>query len=103
MTLNFVAGTSVIIGGMISTAIDASDGDLGIILAFGGGTYLYLACCECVPNGINFARKDMKENNLETLKVAFMYLFGGIVLGSVLIGIVLTNHEHCAADGGHAH
>lgn len=104
MLYNFISGTSVIIGGMMAVGIDAENPSLGMILAFGGGTYVYLACCECIPEAVKIAKRDMAENKLESLKMHYVNIFGGFFVGCLGIGLILLNHEHCSADGGaHAH
>ena len=104
MLYNFISGTSVIIGGMIAVGVDAENPSLGMVLAFGGGTYVYLACCECIPEAVKVAKRDLEENKLESLQMHYVNIFGGFFIGCLGIGLILLDHEHCSADGGeHAH
>merc|ERR1711865_331486 len=43
LALNFLSGTSVLLGAVIVLAADVSNGDIGLLLAFGGGVYLNIA------------------------------------------------------------
>jgi len=62
-----------------------SNGDIGLLLAFGGGTYLYIAFVECMPK-----LQDAKVSGLVRLVGVFMF-----ILGAIAIGLVLLDHEHC--------
>lgn len=91
---NFLTGLSVLLGVIIVNLADVSNAVIGLLLAFGGGTYVYLAAVVCMPK-------------LHELKLSMRQNLGGLfafVLGCILIGSVLFFHEHCAADGhGHGH
>merc|ERR1719401_516809 len=91
---NFVSGLSVILGAIIVMAVDVADKDIGLLLAFGGGTYLHIAATECMPR---------IYNDKLGLLTRFICMISFIV-GAVLIGLVLLDHEHCvpAAAGGGA-
>lgn len=100
---NFLSGTSVIIGGLISVGADISDEATGILLAFGGGTYVYLATTEALPRALGYS--DQLEGKASSdVKKHYAVVLASFLLGAVLIGIVLTNHKHCVpGGGGHAH
>jgi len=90
---NFGTGLSVLLGALIVQFAEISDSTIGLLLAFGGGTYVYLAATVCMPK-ISLL-KTSREN------IAGLLAF---VIGTVLIGLILLDHKHCAAHGhGHGH
>ncbi|CAD7962698.1 unnamed protein product [Amoebophrya sp. A120] len=96
--LNFCSGLSVMLGGVLALASDYDKVTIGLIVSFGGGTYAYLACVECMgravpPTGGVGAQKA--ADPVHALK-----MLGLFVLGAVLIGLALLQHEHCSG-GGH--
>jgi len=100
LLLNFLAGLSVILGVIIINVIDLPDSTVGLFLAFGGGTYVYLAAVECMP----------KVHNPKLPAGVRMLCLLVFIFGTVLIGLILLDHEHCVPDtdepkaaGGHAH
>mmetsp|Transcript_52787 Transcript_52787/g.147028 ORF Transcript_52787/g.147028 Transcript_52787/m.147028 type:complete len:483 (+) Transcript_52787:90-1538(+) len=100
LILNFVAGLSVILGTVIINASDIDNSVVGLLLAFGGGTYVYLAAVECMP----------KVHQLKLPLQGRLSCLLSFVVGAILIGLILLDHKHCvpeAADGsgggGHAH
>ena len=59
---------------------------------------------ECIPEAVKVAKRDMKENKLDSLQMHYVNVFGGFFIGCLGIGLILFDHEHCSADGGaHAH
>ena len=101
---NFISGTSVIIGGLIATGIDPSNGALGVILAYGGGTYVYLACSEVIPWAIALYNKmDLGDDAAGAAKQLYLKIMMGFAFGSIVIGLILLGHEHCAPGGHHHH
>ncbi|KAG8457639.1 hypothetical protein KFE25_002303 [Diacronema lutheri] len=84
LALNFVSGTTIFLGAIVVLASDLDDNAVGIILAFGGGIYVYNAGVECLPRVVN--------EESPAVKATAMGLF---VLGAVAIGLVLISHEHC--------
>merc|ERR1712178_243121 len=100
LLLNFLSGTSVILGAIIVLASNVSNFDQGCLLAFGGGVYLQIAASECMPRVYEYAK------SIE-LKLGSILAFS---IGAIAIGLVLLKHEHCvpstatgAAAGGQAH
>jgi len=92
LALNFLSGTGVLLGTVIVLSIDVSDGDIGMLLAYGGGTYLYIAFAECMPKVMMGVMPG---------KTRLMGIFA-FCIGAIGIGLVLLKHEHCippAADG----
>lgn len=103
LACNFVAGLTVILGTIIVMSSEIENRDIGLLLAFGGGTYLHIAATECMPR--------VYDQNLKlSVRLACMFAF---LVGAILIGLVLLDHEHCVppappgapapAPGGHAH
>ena len=91
LTMNFLVGFSIMLGGIIVLAIpDISNTAIGVILAIGGGVYLHVAIVEC------YLRAEKHQTNTREKLRGFL----GFLVGAVPIGLVLLNHEHC---GGHNH
>lgn len=86
---NFLTGLSVVLGTIIVNAAPVSDAVIGLLLAFGGGVYVYLAAVVCMPK-LHQLKLSLKENLLGLL---------AFVLGTVLIGLILLDHKHCGGDG----
>jgi zinc transporter ZupT len=104
LVMNFLSGLSVILGVIIICATDVDDAGIGLLLAFGGGVYLHIGATECMPQ-IYSAGLSAR------IRVACIISF---ILGAVLIGLVLLDHEHCIpstpgidsggeSGGGHHH
>ena len=53
LTTNFVAGLSVVFGGLLTLAFDVNDFAIGLVLALTSGTYFYIAAVECMPRAVN--------------------------------------------------
>jgi zinc transporter ZupT len=85
LTTNFLSGLSVLIGAIMIVATDVSDHVTGLLLAFGGGVYIHIAATECMPRIYN-------EKLSVPVRVACIASF---ILGCVLIGLILLDHEHC--------
>lgn len=90
LLFNFLSGLTVMVGAIVVLAAEMSNKDVGLILAFGAGIYIYNAAVECVPRLMDEPDKRIKAIGLA--------LF---VLGAVAIGLVLLGHEHCDDHGGH--
>jgi len=93
LVFNFLSGLSVVIGVLIINAAEVGNSATGLLLAFGGGVYIYIAAAECMPkvHSLNLPAKT---------HLACTFCF---VIGAVLIGLILLDHEHCTAGGGHDH
>jgi zinc transporter ZupT len=110
LTLNALSGLSCVIGLLVTYATKPSNPAIGAMLAFSGGTYLYLATIPIWPRVLQETQNKGASNTIA--KHAFVF-----VLGCVAIGLVLLNHTHCvppppagappAAEGdahaGHGH
>lgn len=94
LAINFFAGTSVIIGGMIATSLDISNSSMGVILAFGGGTYLYIGAVETIPRAI----QAIGSVELSSVRKHYAVLVSAFIFGAILVALILFDHEHC--DGG---
>jgi len=94
LVLNFVSGMSVVLGAIVVLASDPADSSVGILLAFGAGTYLHIGAVECMP-------KIYEAKLSAALRVACIVAF---IVGTIIIGLILLDHEHCvpAADAASA-
>jgi UTP--glucose-1-phosphate uridylyltransferase len=88
--VNFMCGTTVILGTVIAMAGNPSEEVQGLILAFGGGAYIQIGAVECIANVHSMKLKPHQK----------LVAFGLFVLGAIAIGLVLLDHEHCSAPGG---
>ena len=79
---------SVVIGAAWFLWLEPGNGDRGMLLAFSGGVYVYVAATEAAQGLTN-------KRHSPRLKAAILILF---VLGAVLIGLVLLDHSHCSGD-----
>ena len=95
LLINFVTGTSVLVGAVIILLLEVSNPVTGLLLAFGGGVYLQIGAVECMPKMFS---PSLTTSQKMTCILAF-------IAGTVLIGLVLINHEHCGGghDHGHGH
>jgi len=97
LLLNFISGTSVLLGAIIVLGSDVSDASVGLLLAFGAGVYLHISAVECMP-------KIFDDRLSAWIRGACISAF---LFGTILIGLILLDHEHCvpsgdaAAGGGH--
>jgi len=83
--LNFLSGLSVCLGGVVFLATNPTDQATGIILAMAGGVYFNVACCETVPRIENIVKGRVDR---------ILTLFS-VIVGTVPIGLILLNHQHC--------
>ncbi|KAJ1634077.1 Zinc/iron permease [Pavlovales sp. CCMP2436] len=84
---NFLSGTTVYLGVVLVLSADLSEAGVGMILAAGGGIYLYNAAVECMPRVLH--AREIKH------KIVALALFA---VGLVSIALVLINHEHCESE-----
>ena len=85
-TLNFLSGLSVCLGGVVFLAANPSDQATGIMLAMAGGVYFNIAACETIP------RIDKQVKG----RMDRVWTFISVIVGTVPIGLILLNHQHCA-------
>lgn len=86
---NFLAGLSIVIGGIVVLLVDVSNLTIGVILSMSAGVYSHIAATECMAR-VNAVVRTNSER-LITI-VAF-------IVGAVPIGLTLLAHSHC--DGDH--
>jgi len=89
LMFNFISGLTCIIGGLIASSVDMSDGTVGGLLGFSGGMYIWV-CVEAFSEALH--AQTPKEKGM---------VLGLLFTGFLLIGLVLFGHEHCEA--GHSH
>ena len=76
---------------------DIEEHVVGMLLAYGGGAIVYVACTELFPRG--------GETMIESDPYAFSKRVLGIlsfIIGTIVVSLVLLDHEHCEG-GGHSH
>lgn len=102
LILNFISGSSVILGVVIINSIEVSPSVIGLVLAFAGGTYLHIGCAEAMP---------MVYANVTTVRSRIAAIIA-FAMGATAIGLILLDHRHCSwqatpdghsADDGHGH
>jgi zinc transporter ZupT len=106
--INFCVGLTCVIGGILMTGIDVSESVLGLILAAGAGSYVYIGATVSLPAAVAGAYKAAggsidehghahgKGTNLNAAKHLLLVLLSCIV-GAVAIGLILLKHSHCVA------
>ena len=99
--VNFFSGVSVMVGAAVYLWTEPGMGTQGLMLAFSGGVYTYVACTEAAAHVVDGASKFSAAQRLG--------LFAFFVVGCAGIGLVLLDHEHCSssdddgADGDDPH
>lgn len=100
LLVNVASGASVLIGAWWFLWLKPGNGDRGMLLAFSGGVYVYVAATECAATFVH-------KNPTWKLKLLNVALFA---VGAVAIGLVLLDHSHCSGDeavadphAGHGH
>jgi zinc transporter ZupT len=87
LLLNFSCGLSIMLGGIIVLSADLSSSTIGVILCIGGGVYVHVSVAECLTTAKKYERSRKHK----------AYGILAFVVGVVPIGLVLLNHQHCAA------
>lgn len=115
LVLNFIAGLSVIVGGVLVAYIDIEEGTIGLILAFGAGTFVYLATTVTFPAALQYAedaaQKSIEAPRSSTLTEEVKHVIRGryllrnqslimcaFIVGAACIGLILIDHEHCEEE-----
>ena len=94
LLLNGLSGLSVLLGTIIIFSLESiHDPTVGMLLAFGGGVYVQIGASECMPRVFT---------NADSVKARVCCL-ASFVVGVTAIGLVLLDHRHCNAGGGHSH
>jgi zinc transporter ZupT len=88
LSLNFVSGLSVLLGGIAVLVSPISDLVIGVLLSIASGVYIYIAACECMPRVQAVLRSS-------TDRIVSIMMF---IIGAVPIGLALLNHSHCEAE-----
>ena len=97
---NVFSGLSVVFGGLAVTASDIDNYAVGMLLAYGGGAIVYIACTELFPRA--------EDTNIDEDPAALSKLIYGLlafIIGCIAVSLVLLDHEHCSGEdgGGHEH
>mmetsp|Transcript_6143 Transcript_6143/g.25750 ORF Transcript_6143/g.25750 Transcript_6143/m.25750 type:complete len:428 (-) Transcript_6143:552-1835(-) len=100
--INVFAGASVMLGAAVYMWTKPGIGGQGLLLSFAGGLYTYLAVTIAAPQFLESTSRDLAHK---------FVVFLAFIAGTVAIGLVLLDHEHCTADddggsgggGGHGH
>merc|ERR1719161_1161893 len=82
---NFISGLGVVVGAVIVLVSDLENDAIGLLLAFGGGVYIHVGATECMPK---MYAKELSPKARAAAVLAF-------IVGAVLIGLILLDHEHC--------
>ena len=88
--INALSGVSVFIGAAVFLATKPGYGTQGLLLAFSGGVYVYVAATEAAHT---FLHKPLSI----CMKFGVFICFA---IGAVAIGLVLLDHEHCSGNEG---
>ena len=92
LSINFLVGLSCVLGGLMVNHMDIDNGPLGLLLAYGSGTYLYLGASVSLPAALSTG-----SSNKHTALVVLAF-----IVGTVAIGLILLDHDHCeAGHDGH--
>ena len=84
---NFLSSLSVILGGLIAAAANVSNDIIGCVLAFGAGTYIWVAS-DCI-----FKKLIQPRRGKEYLAVAVLFVLGVMAI----VVALLSGHAHCDA------
>ena len=88
LAVNFAAGLSVVLGGIVVLSMEVSDLSIGVILSIAAGVYINIAASECVP-------RVSAVVSCATDRIIAVLAF---IVGAVPVGLSLLNHEHCEAE-----
>jgi len=88
LAVNFIAGLSVVLGGIVVLSMEVSDLSIGVILSIAAGVYINIAASECVP-------RVSAVVSCATDRMIAVFAF---IVGAVPVGLSLLNHEHCEAE-----
>merc|ERR1719446_759850 len=91
LSFNFLSGTTVLLGAIIATAGKPSNETMGLITAFGGGAYIFIA------------QESMgRVFNMELAGPKALIPFFAFIVGVVAIALVLVDHTHCSESTSQA-
>ena len=92
--LNFVCGCAALLGAIIAYYANIPYEAEGAVLALAGGVFLYVALTELAPS----VHHNLQSSWPFLTAAATIFIF---MVGAASIGLILLDHEHCAAGGGH--
>ena len=91
LILNFLSGLTVVLGAVIFLLANPSDQATGVMLTIGAGVYVNIAATETIPRLDQISKTRMHR----------VWTLIGCIIGTIPIGLVLLNHQHCEAEGAH--
>ena len=91
LSFNFISGTTVLLGAIIATAGKPSNETMGLITAFGGGAYIFIA-----------QESMSRVFNMELAGPKALIPFFAFIVGVVAIALVLVDHTHCSESTAQA-
>lgn len=91
LSFNFLSGTTVLLGAIIATAGKPSNEVMGLITAFGGGAYIFIA-----------QESMSRVFNMELAGPKALIPFFAFIVGVVAIATVLVDHQHCSESTAQA-
>jgi len=96
---NFLSGCATLVGALISHGVKVSSHFEGVMLAMGAGVYIYVSTTELGPVVAHLNLKDSKYPVATSLLQILCF-----ILGAVVLGLVLLDHQHCVSgpDDPHA-
>ncbi|CAM9173554.1 unnamed protein product [Sphacelaria rigidula] len=103
---NFLSALSAVLGVIIILSLrdSLSDGDVAMLLLFGGGSFIFIALSELTPGALAAAPASIHAGR-DDLAGASGGMFSqfkkvvAFVFGALLVGIPLIWDQHCEADG----
>jgi zinc transporter ZupT len=105
---NLASGLSILVGVVMYMLTKPGPGPRGLMLAFGGGVYVYVAATEAARHVLSRPPGQAAASWRSKILVIFCY-----ALGAAAIGVILIDHEHCesahssdeggGSGGGHNH
>jgi UTP--glucose-1-phosphate uridylyltransferase len=87
ITLNFITGLGMVLGGIVVLAAEPEPSTTGYILAVGAGALLYVAFAECLHTAERTATRPIHK----------LCGFVAFLVGVIPIGLVLLKDQHCYA------
>lgn len=87
---NLLSGLATVLGAIITYSADVSYGVEGVIMAAGGGVYMYVAMTELGASVTELGKGEGYAG-------AFIR-FLCFAVGATLIGLILLDHEHCGGE-----
>lgn len=89
LLFNFLSACTCIIAGLVASSIDTTEESQAGLLAFSAGIYAYI--------GVGELLSQVKVTSFKELLIASL----SFLFGTTAVGLVLFEHTHCTAGGGH--